>query len=195
MSQTAYGLQQSPLPGVIADNSPVQDFVSFANTDATWNVPFGVAVARNGTDENGARMPTGGGDEILGVVVLEHTHDPGPFGTLVQTGTVGTAPGPGLKNSANFPVLRKGRINVLVEAGVTVGAAAFTRITQNGAGKLQLGAFRADNDGGNAVAVNGRFMSAIRTVPATTPFPGQSATAGQATVLTAVLEIDTTEVV
>lgn len=195
MSQTAYGLQQTPLPGVIADNSPVQDEVSFANTDATWNIPFGVGVSRNGTDENGCKMPSGGGDEFLGVVVLEHTHDPGPFGTLVQTGTVGTAPGPGLKNGATLSVLRKGRIVVLVEAGVTVGAAAFVRITQNGAGKLQLGAFRADADGGNAIAVNGRFLSAIRVVPSQAVFPGQSAGASQTAVNTAILEIDATEVV
>jgi len=199
MSQTAYGLQQTPLPGVPEGNLGMMDVLSFVNTDSTWNMPFGVGVKRNGTDEQGAAMPGASSDEFLGVTMLDHTHDPGPNGTLVQSGTVGTSPGPGVTNGASIGLMRRGRIWVLVETDVAVaaGGAAYCRYSQNGAGKLQLGAFRADGDSSHAAAVNGRFLTAAKTVPSTSGGPGnlgQSAGSGQSAVSVALLEIDQAEV-
>lgn len=196
MSQTAYGLLQTPLPGVLYDGASADDVMSFINVDSTWNMPFGVGVVRHSTDEQGAKMPASTSDEFLGAVILDHTHDPGPNGTLVQSGTVGTSPGPGLTNGAALGVLRKGRMWVLVEtdgAGVVVGSQAYMRCTQNGAGKLQLGAFRGDSDSGNGFAVQARFISGAKVVPATTPYPGQSAGSGQSAVNVAAIEITVRE--
>jgi hypothetical protein len=203
MSQTAYGLLQTPLPGVISDSAWAKDVRSAANLDPTWNIPFGVFVARDTADGVGAatalldeaRMPGASTDEILGVVVMDHTHDNGPNGTLVQSGVVGTSPGPGLINSAVFGTMRKGRINVLVETdvAVVVGKPVFVRYSQNGAGKLQLGAARMDADTAHAVQVNARFVGPAKTVPATTGGPGNvgaSAGAAQASQLVAEIELD-----
>lgn len=53
-----------------------------------------------------------------------------------------------------------GDIDVIVEEAVTPTSAVFARHTANGAGKLQLGAFRTDADSGNATLVSGaRFIS------------------------------------
>lgn len=205
MSQTAYGLLQTPLPGVLSDASR-SDKRAAVNVDPTWNIPFGVFVKRDTADGANAgggttnpdevAMPGSSGDEFLGVTILEHTHDPGPNGTLVQSGTVGTAPGPGLINSSTLSYCRKGRIFALCETdvAVTVGSPCFVRYSQNGAGKLQLGAVRMDADGGaKAVRVNARFVGPAKTVPATSGGPGglgASAGAGQASVLVAEIELD-----
>lgn len=201
MSQTAYGLQQTPRPGTRAEISHGDLVMSFANQDANgpWNIPFGVMVSRKGTNENQCQLPATTSDEALGISLLAHIYDPGPQGTLDQTDAVGTAPGPGVKVGQLLSVLRRGQAWVVCETDVaiTAGAVAYVRCTQNGAGKLQLGAFRADNDGGKAFAVKARFLTAPKTVPATTPYPGQSAGATAsatpavgATVTTAIVEFD-----
>lgn len=202
MSQTSYGLIQTPLPGVLSDAS-LRDVRGAANLDQTWNIPFGVAVARDTADGeafssqliDNARMPTGSGDEILGVSVLDHTHDMGPNGTMTQSGTVGTAPGPGLLLNATFSVCRKGRIYMLCETDVAItpGAAVFVRYSQNGAGKLQLGAARMDGDTSHAKQINARFVGPSKTVPASTGGPGNvgaSAGGNQSAVLVAEVELD-----
>jgi hypothetical protein len=149
-------------------------------------------LARHSTDEQGAKMPSSSGDEMVGIHLLTHTRDPGPNGTLVQSGTVGTSPGPGVVNQSAVSALRRGRAWCLVEndVAITPGAAAFVRYSQNGAGKLQLGAFRADGDTSHAVAVNARFLTAAKTVPATSPYPGASAGGNQSSVLAAIVEFD-----
>lgn len=204
MSQTAYGLQQTPQPGVRGETSSSDLVVSALNQDGTWNIPFGVAVQRNGVSSVNsaqilAKMPSSSSGEFLGVSCLAHVYDPGPFGTLNQTGTVGTAPGPGVLQNQQLSILRKGMIWVVVETDVTItaGNQAYVRTAQNGSGKKQLGAFRGDADSANAVAVNARFMSSSVTIPATTPYPGQSAGAASsaypavgATVTAALVELD-----
>lgn len=176
MSQTAYGLQQTPQPGVRAEISHSDLVMSFANQDGTWNIPFGVMVARKGSSATQCKLPASSGDEMLGISLLAHVYDPGPQGTLDQSDSVGVSPGPGVKQNQGLSVLRKGQCWAVVETDVAIaaGAVAYVRVAQNGAGKLQLGAFRADSDSSNAVAVKARFMSAAVTVPATA-YPGQSA--------------------
>jgi len=198
MSQTAYGLQQTPQPGVLFDISEVEDVFTYVNQDGTWNIPFGVMLARKSTSETQAKLPNNSTDEMVGISLLAHVYDPGPNGTLDQVHTIGVAPGPGVKQNQNLSTLRRGRVWTFVETDVAIlaGGKAFVRVTQNGAGKLQLGALRADADGGNAVAVHGRFMTASKLVPATA-FPGQSGGAQSSNfpavgipVNTAVLEFD-----
>lgn len=198
MSQTAYGLQQTPQPGVQFDVSDVRDIFTYVNQDGTWNIPFGVMVARQGTSSTQCKLPSVSTDEMLGIALLAHVYDPGPNGTLDQVHSIGVAPGPGVKQAQNLSTMRRGRVWVFTEVDVAVnaGAKAFVRVTQNGAGKLQLGAIRADADGGNAVAIHGRFMTGSFLVPATA-FPGQSAGAASPNfpaigipVNTAVLEFD-----
>jgi hypothetical protein len=201
MSQTAYGLQQTPQPGTRAEISHSDLVMSFANQDANgpWNIPFGVMVSRKGSNANQCQLPATSGDEMLGISLLAHVYDPGPQGTLDQVDAVGTAPGPGVKVGQLISVLRKGQAWVVVEndSGVIAGAPAYVRYSQNGAGKLQLGAFRSDGDTSHAVAVKARFLTAKVTVPATTPYPGQSAGATAsatpaigASTLAAIVEFD-----
>lgn len=201
MSQSAYGLQQTPQPGTRAEMSHSDLVMSFANQDANgpWNIPFGVMVSRKGSNERQCQLPATSGDEMLGISLLAHVYDPGPAGTLDQSDTVGTAPGPGVKVGQMLSVLRKGQAYVLCETDVTIsaGSAAYVRYSQNGAGKLQLGAFRADSDSSHAAAVKARFLTGPLTVPATTPYPGASAGSSSSTqaavgltVTVAVVEFD-----
>src|SRR6266851_687765 len=139
-------------------------------------IPFGVMVARQGSQQNQCKLPSSSTDEMLGLSMLAHVYDPSPNGTLNQVNSIGVAPGPGVKQAQGLSILRRGRIWVFVETDVAIvaGAKAFVRVTQNGAGKLQLGALRADADTANAVAIKGRFFTASTLIPATV-FPGQSA--------------------
>lgn len=159
MSQTAYGLLQTPIPGVRGEISHSDLVMSGQNQDGTWNIPFGVMTARKGISSVDSlqqllKMPSSASDEMLGISLLAHVYDPGPLGTLNMTGTVGTAPGPGVLQNQQLSVLRKGQCWVVCEtdAAVNAGAKCFVRFAQNGAGKLQLGAFRANADLGAATA-------------------------------------------
>src|SRR5229473_7046315 len=87
MSQTAYGLQQTPQPGVLFDISEVQDPVTFVNQDGTWNIPFGVMVARQGSQQNQCKLPSSSTDEMLGLSMLAHVYDPSPNGTRSEEHT------------------------------------------------------------------------------------------------------------
>ncbi len=60
----------------------------------------------------------------------------------------------------SLAVIRKGRVWVEVASDTPAVAdtPAFVRITANGAGKLTLGAIRANADGGNAVAIPGAYF-------------------------------------
>ncbi len=59
---------------------------------------------------------------------------------------------------AHLALIKKGRVWVAVEEEVTQGQQAFVRLTA--AAEQRVGAWRADNDGGNAVALLGaRFTS------------------------------------
>jgi hypothetical protein len=139
--QTTY-LDQAPLPfaGVIAE-SETEPPVTAINTEVSAEVPFGYAVARDNTapydvNGNGAKLPAGGADVLLGIVRHSHAYSNSPSGDL---GTVGLKPG------AVMSVQRKGRIWAVCEDGCSPGARLFVRHTVAGAGK---GTLRATDAGG-----------------------------------------------
>jgi hypothetical protein len=108
----------------------------------TAGIPFGIFVGRSGADDtvdlpSSAAMVTTTG---AGVAVLNVAREPHSATAIVDGGTIGYI--------AKDPVtvMRHGRIWVLTEGAVAYGDQAYVRIVANGAGKLQLGAFRNDVD-------------------------------------------------
>lgn len=122
------------------------------------SVPFGAFVTQDlnltgqGAD-NIARLPFATGEVsterlALGVSVHDQARENVPVG---QTEV-------GYISQSTMSVLRKGIIWVQVEDAVVAGGAAFVRFVA-GAGE-QLGAFRSDADGGDAVALpNSRYKT------------------------------------
>lgn len=134
-------------PGRIYDQRPTQSETKFAAAV----INFGTFCAQSTSPAAGIDQtanPSATGDVTAhphGVAMYDETAE----NSAVQSGGVGY--------TLNRPVhvMRRGLIWVVAETDVAivVGSACFVRFVANGAGKLQLGAFRADNDGGNAVAV------------------------------------------
>lgn len=126
------------LAGQLADVGNA-DIVTRANAYGD-TIPFGVFVTK-GTNEGEAVPPEATGEVTglvgLGVVVRSHT----------QPQDEGYADGDPM------PVLKRGRVWVPVEDAVTAESAAFVRFVA--AGAEQLGAFRSDADGTDAVALPG----------------------------------------
>ena len=70
----------------------------------------------------------------------------------------------GYRGRHMVPLMLRGRIWVFVEQAVLAGDQAFVRYSANGAGKLQLGAFRKDDDSTHAAALPyARFATASYT--------------------------------
>jgi hypothetical protein len=67
------------------------------------------------------------------------------------------------KATDSMLVLQEGDIWVICEDAISAGAAVYCRHTANGAGKLQLGAVRSDNDGGGATVAKLPGCRAIST--------------------------------
>ncbi|BBO74407.1 hypothetical protein DSCW_18240 [Desulfosarcina widdelii] len=131
------------LAGQIADIGP-SDIITYTNEHGD-TVPFGVFVTK-GSGEGLAVLPDATGEVTglvgLGVVVRSHTQ---PQDEGYADGDV-------------MPVIKKGRVWVPVEDEVTAESAAFVRFVA-GAGE-QLGAFRSDADGTDAVALpNAKFVT------------------------------------
>lgn len=152
MSQTAH--TQDPaeaFEGMEADNSPVKERLS---GQATEIIPFGRFVSADDVQDSPHTvvLPSTSGEITdghgLGVAVADVSHQEGP--TLgVNQYAIGEA----------VPVLRRGRIHVIVEDAVTaVGTPAFVRFASGAT--ANLGAFRTDADTATAVAFPGaRFMT------------------------------------
>lgn len=146
--QTTY--QKIPDPsfqGMLADNG-LHDVASAAyEAKAAGSAPFGVGMVVGSSDAQCA-LPSGANDVFLGVAAHRFIA-PGTVGSNAFTGEQG------IEDTQTVDALRKGRIWVVVEDAVDPGDSVFVRHTANGAGKLQLGAFRgADNDGGKAIDVS-----------------------------------------
>ena len=117
--------------------------------------PFGVALALDVPRVDAldpqtvpVRLPSAAGDRLLGIV--RHTH------AYESTNLLTAAAYPA---GMAVNVAKKGQFWVTPEAAVVAGDPAFVRITVNG-GLNQLGALRADDDSGNAIAMTGaRFLS------------------------------------
>src|SRR5688572_17832835 len=88
--QTSY-LDNPPLPyaGLAGDASDGTQIVGAFNTEASAEVPFGFAVARDNTapydtNGNGAKLPSaasGAGGTLLGIVRHSHAYAPSDLGT------------------------------------------------------------------------------------------------------------------
>ena len=115
----------------------------------TVAAPAGVLVTP--ATGNKIKLPTSGAEVIAGVGVLMYISSK----SIPDTTT-------GLENAIGDMVnyMEGGDIDVIVEEAVTPASAVYARHTANGAGKLQLGAFRTDSDSGNATLVSGaRFIN------------------------------------
>lgn len=128
-----------PFAGVLA--SPNCDKVGAFNTEASAEIPFGFAVARDNTapydvNGNGAKLPAASTDKLLGLVIHSNAYSNGPSGFLGTTG---------LKPGAMMNVIRRGRIWAACEDGCSPGDRLWVRYTSAGAGK---GACRASDAGG-----------------------------------------------
>lgn len=147
--QTAYSIDipAASYPGQIADNMQAKDIKSAANVASA--LPYGVCVVRDSANVGdmtklAARLPASGPDvtaagSVMGIVVADQAR--------AQDPSVAAAVYP--INSC-VPVMAVGRIWVQSETAVVDGQPVFVRISANG-GLTQLGALRADADGGHAV--------------------------------------------
>ena len=131
------------LAGQLADIGRA-DVVTRVNASG-GNIPFGVFVTK-GANEGEAVLPDASGEVTglvgLGVVGRSHTQPEGE----------------GYADQDPMPIIKKGRVWVPVEDAVTAETAAFVRFVA--AGDEQLGGFRSDADGGDAVALPGaKFTS------------------------------------
>ena len=126
------------LAGQLADIGN-HDVITRANAYGD-TIPFGVFVTK-GANEGEAVLPDATG-EVTGLVGL---------------GVVGRSnmqpQGEGYADGDPMPIIKKGRVWVPVEDAVTAESAAFVRFVA--AGAEQLGAFRSDADGTDAVALPG----------------------------------------
>lgn len=149
-------------PQITVSDLPARGFAGQPRADnrtmtcintGTVEIPFGCAVVQDAaagqlSNRQAAKLPSATGDVILGIVERPHEVD-----TFLGATLSGPAPG------SPMVVCYDGEVLVRVESAVVKGARPFVRITANGAGKSQLGAFRADNDAvsgtGTAVEVKG----------------------------------------
>lgn len=144
MAQTTYsrsfGGAYSGQPGDDVLGSRVESFVNGEGSD----IPAGIAVCQKGTTEGSVELIDAAADVPVGVVLNSYARDPNSLSNAdaVKDG-----------NMAN--VLTEGAVFVKVEDTLDVSDDVFVRHTANGAGKLQLGAFRSDSDSGNASQVFG----------------------------------------
>lgn len=140
MSQTT-----APLVNMVAgEDGLIADSVSPCQVETLVNasapVYFGRLVSLDASAQGLAKVPAAAGDvtnSSAGVVVRRLTKVTDPTLAL-----------PGYAAKDSVPVLRKGKIWVRVESGVTRGAAAFARHAVSNQGQ-----FRHDADGGNATLV------------------------------------------
>lgn len=122
------------------------------NSEATAEIPFGCGVVQNKAagllgDRQAALLPSGATDTFLGVVCRSDVSER-------FLGTTQAGPAVGMP----MVVAYDGEVLVRVESAVVKGARAFMRYAANGAGKTQLGAFRADADTTTAVEVKGAYF-------------------------------------
>lgn len=146
--QTSYEFAMAPaFPGMLADATP--HIVDSARNEEPGKIPFGIGLIR-GTTDSDVKLPAAATDIIAGISV--HTH------AVDQRGFTGANDAIDTKGSVN--ILKWGRCRVLIEQPVVSTDPVFVRITPNGAGKLQQGIFRKDDDGGTAIRVRGiRFIT------------------------------------
>jgi hypothetical protein len=144
----------NPWPGTPGNGAVVRDFATGIN--ATVSIPFGVLVSRDVTNgDQAVKLPAAAGDVQAAVGIAVRT---GAMESRRDLLPPSYAPG----ESINIETI--GDIWAAPETAVVKGGAVFVRITANGP-FTQRGAFRADNDGGNAVQLAGAMWDSSQTVP------------------------------
>jgi hypothetical protein len=172
--QTTYDRSFSaPYAGTLGDNQAGKRIEDFLNSSAN-NIPFGIGLQGDGSstpptgdqglpNRKAKEFQTGGG-VVLGVSMKSEARDPGSAATTLGAGTQAVFAG------HEFNLLVEGAIWVTLDTDAGTATIApdtdkvYCRQTANGAGKLQLGAFRKDTDGGNADKVKGaRWLTGVLT--------------------------------
>lgn len=142
--QTAFNVNHTiAVPGAIADNVPtVQD-----TKLAAAQINFGTFVCKSTSPASGVDQTA---NPSATTDVTARAHGIALYDETVRNGF-------GYELNRPVKILRRGRVWVVCETDVAIvdGAGVFVRFAANGAGKLQLGAFRADADTANAVALPG----------------------------------------
>lgn len=138
-AQTSYAINMQPgYAGQLADLGWDNRTDSFINAD-TVNIDFGLAVVR-GNAAYKAVLPTADDQEFLGVTERDISLE------NLTGSTIAFLP------TQPMPILRQGKIFVTPETNVSAGDPVYYRVTA-GVGE-QLGAFRNDDDGGDAVLIS-----------------------------------------
>ena len=144
----------NPWPGTAGNGAVVRDFVTGINASAY--IPFGVLVSRDVINgDQAVKLPASAGDVQAAVGVAVRT---GAMESRRDLLPPSYAPG----DPINIQTM--GDIWTVPETAVVKGGAVFVRITANGP-LTQLGAFRGDNDGGNAVQLAGAVWDSSQTAP------------------------------
>lgn len=135
--------------GMKADSGE-DDCRTFAQAEASAEIPFGAMVAQ-GSADNKAILPADANAKFVGVVVHSHEYVP-----TLEMGTTG------LKPKVPMAVMIKGRIWVYTEETVALTDSVYVRHTA-GAGGSQKGLFRKSADTATAVLVRGVRWISSRT--------------------------------
>ncbi len=129
--QTSYSTNfGAAIAGQLAENT----HVSSLKNDQAATIPAGVGVSLKAAGT--ADLPAGATEKLAGVVVNSYARNPND---LTGTGAI--------LDQDMMNVLDEGAIYVVTEETIAVTDSVYMRHTANGAGKLQLGAFRNDADG------------------------------------------------
>ncbi len=119
-------------------------------TAAAGAIPFGLGVAQSATADDQAHLPISGSDTVIGISVLDQSI---PIDRNdVHQYTAGSVLG----------IMKKGRIWVIPEDGVTIGGSVYVRHTASGNG-VQFGAIRSDVDGATAAQLTQAVFGSTAT--------------------------------
>lgn len=100
------------------------------NKESTASMPFGFAVAYDGSTENGVINPDATTDKLRGIVVHSHAYSQTELG--LGTAGAGTAV-KGVLPGAHLDVMEQGEIWVICESGCVAGDPLFVRAVATGA--------------------------------------------------------------
>lgn len=128
-------------------------------------MPMGIGVVPYAGDDEGCDLPSPSNwpGYLEGITGFEQAIDTNNIQTFeANTGDAGPGSTNPIQPGEIAYVLRKGGEWVYVEGAVSKGGQVFVRTAANG-GNTQLGAFRGDDDSGNAVAVPGAVFDSSTT--------------------------------
>lgn len=137
-------------PGQLSDSMEGVDVLSRFNQEAAAQMPFGIGV-KPGTVRDAVKLPAAQADVIEGIVKWGANHMPAN-----ATGTIGDLGATGLLPKAGLEVVRRGRMYVIVDPGLAVGAITpyvdrgYCRAVVNG-GNNVVGAWTNAADGADTI--------------------------------------------